>query len=189
MADSGEKTREALLALLHSYATQHPDEAEVLRRIETWLASADQPLDRTAYDPGHAVGSAFVVSDQRKVALIFHPKLHRWLQPGGHAERGETDLARIAARETREELGITVDAQTLSLFDVDVHTIPARDDAPEHLHFDFRFLGVVRPVGLKPGDDGMDARWFTDSEAREIAHDDTGLTRAFDKARSRRLLT
>jgi ADP-ribose pyrophosphatase YjhB (NUDIX family) len=50
--------------------------------------------------------AVFVVHDGR-VLLHFHPKLGKWLPPGGHIEPGELpDDA--ATREVREESGLTV---------------------------------------------------------------------------------
>ena len=41
----------------------------------------------------------------RQVLLLFHAKVQRWLQPGGHAD-GDGNLARVALREAEEETGI-----------------------------------------------------------------------------------
>ena len=45
-----------------------------------------------------------MVEDDHKVLLLFHTKLKRWLQPGGHAD--DPNLARVALREAEEETGI-----------------------------------------------------------------------------------
>lgn len=174
-------SRAPLVARLGQY---HPHDAREVKHKEAvvaWLAKAQRPLDRTVYTPGHATGSAFVVSTEKRLALVYHHKLGRWLQPGGHAEPGETDLAITAAREATEELGIEVHPDALTLFDLDVHEIPSCDAAPAHLHFDFRFLGIVPPSPLRPGDDAADARWFTVTEAHALTLD-RGLERAIAKA-------
>lgn len=91
---------------------------------------------------GHFTASGWVLSpDGEKAYLLLHAKLKRWLQPGGHVEAQDRTLAEAALREVVEELGM--DAAHLScqgLFDVDVHTIPARGNEPQHLHLDCRFL-------------------------------------------------
>jgi 8-oxo-dGTP pyrophosphatase MutT (NUDIX family) len=97
---------------------------------------------------GHITGSAWVVSpDRQQVLLIHHRKLDRWLQPGGHAD-GDADVAAVALREAQEETGLTsvrlVD-DGAAIFDVDIHSIPARADVPEHLHYDIRFLLEADP--------------------------------------------
>lgn len=90
---------------------------------------------------GHITASAWLLSPTREHALLtHHRKLDRWLQLGGHVENDATIQA-AAEREAREESGMS-DLSLLSraLFDVDVHTIPQRQDIPEHEHYDLRFV-------------------------------------------------
>jgi 8-oxo-dGTP pyrophosphatase MutT (NUDIX family) len=152
-----------------------------------WLAEARRPLDRHTFDPGHAVASAFVVSDHGEVALIHHGRLRRWLQPGGHAEPGEAEPRTVAAREVSEELGLAVEPQQLELFDVDRHVIPQNPNAPEHWHFDLRFLVRVGHTALRAGSDAAEARWVGNCELEQLSLD-LGLRRMVAKARTRRLI-
>lgn len=172
---------EQLAALLRGH--RPADETERGHQLRTldWLARAQWPFDRDVFEPGHATGSGFVAGEDGRVGLIFHSKLKLWCQPGGHAEAGETDIAAVAARETAEELGVPVDADQLSLFDIDVHTIAPTPKAPTHLHFDFRFLCVLPAVELPGGSDALDARWFTREELGSVGLD-AGLRRMLDKA-------
>ncbi|MCX7063002.1 MAG: hypothetical protein NT024_00175, partial [Proteobacteria bacterium] len=48
-------------------------------------------------------------------------------------------------REAEEESGLVVKPLAATLFDIDIHPIPARGSEPTHLHFDARF--VLRVVG------------------------------------------
>ena len=78
-----------------------PERDSILDLLDT----AADVLDRTCR-PGHLTGSALVVDpSDRRILLLFHTKLQRWLQPGGHAD-GDADLARVALREAVEETGI-----------------------------------------------------------------------------------
>ncbi|MBV9866560.1 MAG: NUDIX hydrolase [Abitibacteriaceae bacterium] len=90
---------------------------------------------------GHLTGSAWIVNkDKTRVLLTHHRKLNRWLQLGGHAD-GDPDLLRVALREAQEESGLEdIVPLQATIFDVDIHPIPARGDEPEHLHYDVRFL-------------------------------------------------
>ena len=56
------------------------------------------------------------------------------------------------------------------LLDVDVHTIPARKEQPEHFHFDLRYLFLVPHGAITTTDEVLDARWFElgEAEAMEI---------------------
>lgn len=170
------------------YAPFGTEENAHLERIVRWLSEAPQPLERNCFTPGHAVGSAFVVSTSGSLALVYHSKLKRWLQPGGHAEPGECHLWKVAAREAQEELGIRIAQCEPPLFDVEVQRIPARRLAPQHLHFDLRFLCVVDRVELAPASDAETARWFSRSEALAL-DPDRGLRRMVDKASARGLLS
>lgn len=166
---------------LEGHIPTDAQERDDARTIATWLQSAENPLDRTNYSPGHAVGSAFVVSTDGRLALVFHGQLKRWLQPGGHATPAESDLALVAAREAAEELGLDVNPRRLRLFDVEVQTIPSSDRAPSHLHFDIRFVTVHEPRELTAADDAAAARWFTYRQASKLALD-RGLERMIAKA-------
>lgn len=148
-----------------------------------WLSvsSNDGPFDRNVFAPGHATGSCFVVGTDGRAALIFHKNLKLWVQPGGHAEPGETDVSAISAREAEEELGVSLGGVVPELFDLDVHRIGARGDLPAHLHFDFRTLAVIEPCELAPATDAAEARWLNRSEISAIGVD-VGVRRMADKA-------
>ena len=63
-------------------------EASDLARIRDFVARHADPFDRRIPE-GHLTGSAFVLSDSGEgTLLLFHPKLLRWMQPGGHAQPG-----------------------------------------------------------------------------------------------------
>jgi 8-oxo-dGTP pyrophosphatase MutT (NUDIX family) len=106
-----------------------------------FLARHEAFASRSTLD-GHFTASGWVLSpDGEKAYLLLHAKLNRWLQPGGHVEDQDRTLAEAALREVVEELGIDASHLTCQgLFDVDVHTIPARANEPQHLHLDCRFL-------------------------------------------------
>jgi 8-oxo-dGTP pyrophosphatase MutT (NUDIX family) len=144
-------------------------------RILDLVRQSPAPADRTTR-PGHLTGSAFVVSDDgERAVLLFHRKLRRWLQPGGHAD-GDMNLVHVAWREATEETGIdglAVDPQPL---DLDVHEVrPPSEDA--HLHLDVRFLVVAPPQAILAANDESDAiRWVFRAELDEIDLD-AGLRR------------
>src|SRR2546423_14301508 len=116
-----------VLEQLQSHAPEDPDEAEDLARMIAFVRAHDRPFDR-AIRAGHLTGSALVVSRVgAAVLLLHHPKLGRWLQPGGHAEPGEADGETVALREAREETGLRdleLHPQAPRPLDVDIHQIP-----------------------------------------------------------------
>ena len=134
--------RQQLLSLLLNYRSRFNTEAGYAARICDFVRQYPNCFDRELW-PGHVTGSAWVVNPNRdKVLLLHHRKHDQWFQPGGHAD-GDADILRVALRETQEETGLSPEAIRLvdkHIFDVDVHSIPASEHGPEHMHFDIRFL-------------------------------------------------
>ena len=141
------------------------------------------PFWRQTFLPGHLTASAVVVDPSRaRTRLVFHAKLERWLQPGGHFEPGEDDPRVAARREVQEETGLEADLDPAgpALLDVDVHTIPARALEPAHEHFDLRLSFVARPGEVVAGEGTRAARWVGREELPGLGLD-PGLVRALIK--------
>lgn len=137
-------------------------EARDVSFIRAFLA-AHPDAHLRSQQQGHLTGSGFVLDAKKeRVLLLFHGKLHRWLQPGGHGE-GEADPRQIALREIREETGLLDLAPfpDASLLDVDVHLIPARPGEPAHPHLDLRY-GFVASAGEAPriSPESRELHWF-----------------------------
>jgi len=121
-------------------------------------------------------------ADLRRVLLVHHRKLDRWLQPGGHAD-GESDVARVALREAREETGLAALAfpgPDPVPFDLDVHEIPARPGEPAHEHHDVRFLLVAGPddEDARASEESHAVRWFPLSALETMDVDESVLRMA-----------
>jgi 8-oxo-dGTP pyrophosphatase MutT (NUDIX family) len=169
-------------ALIVSHMPANEREAEHRRRM---LELAGRPADvfsRAHFTPGHFTASAFVLSPEGgELLLIDHRRLGRWLQPGGHVDPEDRDLAAAAVREVREETGIEIDLDPTSaglpydLLDLDVHAIPPRTDRgePAHEHFDVRFLARARSRALRAGSDARAARWVPFAEVAGLETDDS----------------
>jgi 8-oxo-dGTP pyrophosphatase MutT (NUDIX family) len=181
--------RTLLRSWLHALAPVDEAEREHLARMLALLDAGTDPFSRASYTPGHFTASAFVLApDAPELLLIFHGKLERWLQPGGHIEPGDEDVLASAKREVREEVGIEAAALELAepgIFDVDVHVIPARKDAPAHSHFDVRFLFRARSRDFAAGDEVRDARW-TPLDALASTETDESVRRAARKLLAQR---
>ncbi len=146
-------------AAWHHVAPIHIEEfADVKRKFFELTALEPDALDRSA-TPGHLTGSALVLNhNATETLLLFHTKLQRWLQPGGHAD-GEANLARVALKEATEETGIEGLEIVDPAIDLDIHNV-AKPGAPEVLHYDVRFL-VFAPEGAEPtrNHESQDIRW------------------------------
>ncbi len=130
---------------------------------------------------GHLTASAWVVDPGRKrVVLLLHTKLGLWLQAGGHAD-GNPDLLEVALQEVREETGLEVKPVNRNIFDVDIHTIPARKEVPEHLHFDVRFLFEADPsIALQINHESQKLAWIPLEKVAEH-NSDRSILRLVDK--------
>jgi len=179
--------RDALLSALRAHVPSDEEEARDRARIVDFVARHPDPFDRTIAE-GHLTGSAFVLSaDGGRVLLLHHRKLGRWLQPGGHADPGETTGEQVALREAREETGLSKVALHASAprpLDLDVHAIPARPGEPAHEHLDLRYLAVADGGELRRARaEAADLRWFEWAELEGLDLD-RGLRRGLAKARA-----
>lgn len=139
---------------------------------------------------GHLTASAFVIDRERKRLLLIHHKaLDRWLQPGGHAD-GDPDLMAVARAEVREETGLRdLDPVFQGPFDLDIHSIPERKDVPAHLHYDVRFLFEADGSFVPQGNDREvhRAAWVPLSDLEDLGVDESVLRparRVFSISRS-----
>ncbi|MEG1508367.1 MAG: NUDIX hydrolase [Akkermansia sp.] len=177
-----------LRQLLQTYCPGTPHEALHAQEIQTLLKQGINAWNRENYTPGHLTASSFIIdANAEKVALIFHSKLHRWLQPGGHVEASDKNILSAAQRELAEETGLSLNIipsgnNNWSLLDLDIHTIPARPNQPEHKHFDLRFV-LILPQGQHPilvgADDAVDAQWLPLESLLDSGEE--GLQRCYKK--------
>lgn len=173
---------------LAAFAPASEEQADARRRMDQLLASAaGQAFGRSHLLPGHFTASGFVLSpDGRSLLLIFHRKLQRWLQPGGHFEPTDVDHVAAARREVAEEVGLDTLELLSPLYDLDVHLIPANPKEGEHLHFDLRVLFRSPTPLVQASDEVLDARYFSLMELAEgtLAGSDDSVVRV-----ARRLLS
>jgi 8-oxo-dGTP pyrophosphatase MutT (NUDIX family) len=126
----------------------------------------------------HFTATAYILH-QRQVLLIPHPKLNKWLPPGGHIEENETP-PQCAIREALEETGLEIqiipqenlwiEAWNATSFERPylclLENIPAHGTKPAHQHMDMVYLAKPLSGTLLPG-----ARWFSIAEVEALADD------------------
>jgi 8-oxo-dGTP pyrophosphatase MutT (NUDIX family) len=171
-------TRESLLHELARYQPYDRVEREMLSRLETFVRE-----NETCFSPvlaaGHITGGAWVLDFTRSyVLLTHHRKLDKWLHLGGHGE-GELDALAIAIREAQEESGLPVRILRESIFDVDVHPIPARVDQPAHFHYDIRYLlQADRGMEFKVSSESKALAWVELTKIQEWTSEESMLRMA-----------
>ncbi|MGH3811029.1 MAG: NUDIX hydrolase [Pseudonocardiaceae bacterium] len=138
----------------------------------------------------HATAGAFVfcrvAAGGWRLGLIEHPRLGRWMVPGGHVEHDECQ-AQAAVREVEEESGLTgvrfLEVPTPPLpggfprthvrvplpWWIIEQRVPADNHLAEpHVHVDHQYLAVVDDS--EPGRAGEHPfAWFTADEVSELA--------------------
>jgi 1-acyl-sn-glycerol-3-phosphate acyltransferase len=164
-----------LAAALEEYRLKNPSEGRMIRRF-TRLADHARAFSRSRR-AGHFTASAFVVDPQRThTLLVYHRKLGRWLQPGGHAE-GEQDLPSVAAAELREETGLVqfvIESQRV--FDIDRHRIPRAGSVPSHHHYDIRYLVVAdKGRSISVSSESLDCRWVAIERIQDYTSEESLL--------------
>jgi 8-oxo-dGTP pyrophosphatase MutT (NUDIX family) len=130
------------------------------------LRLTPEPFSRTQFTPGHVTCTALVFHpDGERALMIRHHRLLRWLLPGGHVEAGDESLADAAAREAEEETRVRIDTgRAARLIGIDVHGIPAKRDAPFHLHHDLIWCFRAADEGIARTEEALDALWGAESD-------------------------
>ncbi len=117
--------------------------------------------------------SAFVINPlNKKILLVKHHIFNKWVQPGGHIEKGELP-EEAAIREVYEETGVKI---TLI-----GERFPREDDLLRPLgiqcerktftqHIDITYVGVPNnpETELKISDESTDIGWFTRNELENM---------------------
>ena len=144
-----------------------PIQCQILNLLE----NHSNALDRNCR-PGHLTGSSLIIRPQdSRILVLFHAKLKRWLQPGGHAD-SDGDMARVALREAIEETGIPQLEIVEPPIDLDLHVVdPPYEDV--HEHHDVRYL-VLAPEDSYPNGnyESTGFQWLDPDELQQIEPDD-----------------
>jgi len=152
--------------------------------MSSLLQSTEDPFSRGHFRPGHFTASAFVLSpEEDALLLIHHRRLDRWLQPGGHFEPEDDDVFAAALREALEETGaegLRLYGGHRTLFDLDIHTIPAGRGEPAHEHFDLRVLLETSSRRLSESEEVKGAAWVPLDEVAQH-ESDASVLRAVEK--------
>jgi 8-oxo-dGTP pyrophosphatase MutT (NUDIX family) len=139
----------------------------------------------------HLTASVWIVNKTtpKKTLLLFHKKLNKWVQPGGHVDFGENPV-QAAVRETQEETGIDIshllnkiepvapDSRFLPVpdFFLEEDMLPYKNQ-PSHFHLDIMYVVEVDEQAITLQErESNDGKWFTLEEALQVPiHKDTEI--------------
>jgi len=184
MSTSRSELTSTTLSLVSSFDPGSDGRAiESRERTMQLLQGVANPFSRKSVSPGHMTASAVVLSpDKTKTLLVFHERLDRWLQPGGHVEPDDIDLADTARREVLEETSIGLErVKHVLLVGIDVHAIPAANGEPSHLHHDLTFCYALDGDQLPEITDRPYAVWCT-LDRLHAYHIDSAFQRSLQRA-------
>ena len=155
----------AVTSLVESFAD--PQDGAAMKSVElilNLLAWSPEPFSRHQFTPGHITCSGLVLaSDGRRILLVHHRRLGRWLLPGGHVEPGDDTAEETARREVVEETGALL-LPAATLIGADVHGIPAKGQEPYHLHHDLLFCFRAAPGELRVSEESHAVEWCAPSD-------------------------
>jgi 8-oxo-dGTP pyrophosphatase MutT (NUDIX family) len=148
-----------LKRLVDYYLRQNPDDKDSLELLLRQIADRENLADRTNYR-GHVTSSSLIFSpDNKKILLIYHPTFERWMQPGGHWDKGEAGPWLASRREAVEETGVQI-AKQLFLANkklpilIETHPIPSKPpkNEPDHYHHSFWYSFIAASEKLSLND-------------------------------------
>jgi 8-oxo-dGTP pyrophosphatase MutT (NUDIX family) len=175
--------RDWVISALTNYSSAFNEEQVF---VEQFLELLEHPdAFQRHHLPGHITGSSWILDSSRKfVLLVHHGTLNKWLQPGGHAD-GEENVLNVALREAQEETGVNHFRLLYpTIFDLDIHPIPARANFPDHLHYDIRFLFEAdKQEKVVVSEESHDVAWMPIDELKKLTGDNRSVMRMAEKAR------
>lgn len=150
-----------LVQQLECYCPSDHQEQDFKAQMLEFIADNPDCFERSLAI-GHITASSWIVNkDHSHALLMHHAKLQQWFQLGGHCD-GNPNVLDVAIKEAQEESGImAIEPLSESIFDIDIHLIPANSKEEAHYHYDVRFLlQVVSDEQVIKNNESKELRWI-----------------------------
>lgn len=186
-------TPEHIRLTLEKYLGFFPEEKDRFDVLAEQIELGEDITSRKNFH-GHVTASGLVISSNNNVLAIFHNKLQKYLQPGGHLEREDESLIDSAKREVAEETGLREVAthpwcqENLVPIFIDTHVIPENKNKSEneHYHHDFMFVFCVKGENiLLDRNEVSDFKWVS---VEAVMKEDSNIAKALRKMKEMNIL-
>lgn len=165
---------QSFLELLEKYQDTAPlEEYGVIKELRDYVAEHTDCFERKREDGAKHIATSvlLVTPDIQKALFLWHTKIQRWTQPGGHAD-GNSDIHAVALKELEEETGIK-NAKLATILPIDIY----RFDYPSGVFgyqksiYNLFFMAILpenqEPKIMEPNKcEAM--RWATPEEAMDM---------------------
>lgn len=186
-------TLEHVRLTLKKYLEFFPEEKDRFDVLTKQIELGEDIVSRKNFH-GHVTASGLVISANNNVLAIFHNKLQKYLQPGGHTEGEDENLIDSAKREVAEETGLREIAthpwckENLVPIFVDTHAIPENKNKEEdaHFHHDFMFVFYVKDENIFL--DQNEVSDFTWVNVEAVMEEDSNMSKALRKMKRLEIL-
>lgn len=185
--------RKEIEKVVNNYFVLFPEERSSKSLLFEQLEQPQNIFDRKNLR-GHITASGLLISPDNKVLVIFHSKLQRFLQPGGHFEETDEDIFTSAKREIEEEVNL----HNIRLYNwcftnqspimIDTHEIPEnkKDKEDKHFHHDFMFIFTTDEEEITlDKNEATDFKWIG---VDDLLQEDTAISAALNKMRSLKII-
>lgn len=180
-----------ITTLIQNYLNLFQDESDTLGLLKKQIEGGQNIFDRKNFK-GHVTASGLVISAEKKILMVFHNKLQKYLQPGGHIELKDTNIISSAKREVEEETNlINIQlhewcSRNNSPILIDTHKIPKNKDEDAHYHHDFMFVFYTQNSDISL--DKKEVSCFEWIGIEKLMQHNSNISRALKKMRKMNLI-
>lgn len=170
-----ENIRTEILSDLEEYCDLFPEDKEITEEFIEFISSNENLFGRDN-KVGHITCSAWIVTkDFRKALLNHHKTMGKWVQTGGHIDKGESPFE-ASFREAVEESGLeNLLPVSDKIFKIGIFTFPPGKDGGEHIHFDIRYLFISDTENFLVSEESNALKWVSMDDLASYSNEDNIL--------------